>query len=593
VFLSVCLCARLTSAGVAIEQSNCSNVSRLRAEQTTSNPFDAVVDNRSTDDRRATCLYQSARPAVNVRQVFLVHVHMRFRLFSYLSWISAGLVLVVPSEGLPFLDSACSSSQRTLSVRSDRATTVFLAPAHAARRLRSLQRRRTDSSSLLVRSWTTRTTARVAANALSLRAVASHEDDAPSRRPSPGDSTRSFFQDHPCRFPLTSRSRRRRRTTARFAHGGNIDDQDLHVDRDVFCGNKTVTESQSPQRLHTLKGVERVYCLSDLHTDHAANLEWLRERMERPPPPGLTSPSPTTKAQATWSSKDLLVIAGDISHSLPLLEETLECMLEPGCQVLFVAGNHEAWRDHPVDRSNQEGGSPASKRGGGKASAESAFSSRQQSSSPSSSWSSLDKLDRVYETCRRLGVMVDPCFVPSIPQKSIRGRGSSHPSSLYIVPLQSWYDGTLSFAPDLEAGFEHWPWVDFSRCAWPADAFPLDRNRLPQNLVEHLLEGNLPALDTVLHHQLDQSTASSLSSTPSSSHPHAVMTVSHFLPNFQSLPDWRDLDATSFDLAWLDHGAGDMSAKFAKVAGSVKIVRAPNLTANTLCLRSLRHCIIP
>jgi Calcineurin-like phosphoesterase len=515
------------------------------------------------------------------------------RLFSYLSWISAALV--VPSEGLPFLDPACSSSRRTLRVRSDRATTVFLAPAHAARLLRSHQRRRTDSLSLLVRSWTTRTTARVAANGLCLRAVASHEDDAPSRRPSPGDSTRSFFQDHSCRFPppSTSRSRRRRRTTARFAHAGNIDD--LDVDCEVFYGNKTMTESQLAQRLHTLKGVERVYCLSDLHTDHAANLEWLRERMKRPPP-GLTSPSLSTKAQATWSSKDLLVIAGDISHSLPLLEETLECMLEPGCQVLFVAGNHEAWRDHPVDKTHSEGGTTASKRGG-TASAESAFSSRQQSLSPSSSWSSLDKLDRVYETCRRLGVMVDPCFVPSVSSSAVRGRGSSHPSSLYIVPLQSWYDGTLSFAPDLEAGFEHWPWVDFSRCAWPADSFPLDRNRLPQNLVEHLLEGNRPALDTVLHHQLDQSTASSLSSspsssTPSSSHPHAVMTVSHFLPNFQSLPDWRDLDATSFDLAWLDHGAGDMSAKFAKVAGSAKIVRAPKLPVNMLCLRSFRDSMV-
>jgi Calcineurin-like phosphoesterase len=335
-----------------------------------------------------------------------------------------------------------------------------------------------------------------------------------------------------------------------------------------------MSESLEPQHhFHTLTGVERVYCLSDLHTDHPANLEWLRDRMKRPPP-GLTTASSSKSNAATpppkprpWGSEDLLVIAGDISHSMALLEETLACMREPGCHVLFVAGNHEAWRDHsPADKTDVGGGSRAASRR-----ADCGSSSRQPTST-SSPWSSLDKLDQVYETCRRLGVMVDPCIVPAASSDASSG-GGSPASSLYIVPLQSWYDGTLSFAPDLEAGFETWPWVDFSRCAWPADRFPLDRNRLPQNLVEHLLDGNRPVLDTVLQHQLEQSTAS-LSSSSTLSQPHAIMTVSHFLPNLQTLPDWKNLDAPAFDLAWLDHGAGDMSAKFAKVAGSARIVRA-------------------
>lgn len=243
-----------------------------------------------------------------------------------------------------------------------------------------------------------------------------------------------------------------------------------------------------------LDKVERVFCLSDLHTDHVVNQQWLSERM----------------ARGDLTERDLLVVAGDISHELDVLTESLEYLTSPRCQVLFVVGNHEAWRKKK------------------------------------DTFDSIEKINKVYDICRKHGVIIDPCFLPG-----------KHP--LWIVPIQSWYDGSLTFSQELCDGFEYWPWVDFARCKWPRQFKPKDPSspRVPTGLVEYFLEQNQAHIDDIKERLLEQ--------------PASVMTVSHFLPNFQSLPDWVDLDAETFDDAWLDHGAPQMSAKFAKVAGSEKI----------------------
>jgi hypothetical protein len=207
-----------------------------------------------------------------------------------------------------------------------------------------------------------------------------------------------------------------------------------------------------------------------------------------------------------WTKRDLLVVAGDISHDFDVFQESIRYMQDK-CQVFFVCGNHEAW----LNRDNK--------------------------------YDSLEKIDRVYEECRKLGILVDSCFV-----------NGAH--SLLILPIQSWYDGSLSFSEELSKGFQYWPWVDFVRCRWRD--FPSQESesnaRIPKGLAEHCLEQN-----TRQFKLLDAYSTS------------ALMTVSHFLPNKQSLPDWLDLNQDTFNLDWLDHGAGDMSAKFSKVAGSLLI----------------------
>ena len=257
-------------------------------------------------------------------------------------------------------------------------------------------------------------------------------------------------------------------------------------------------------KVTTLSGIDRVFCLSDLHCDNTQNLEWIQSKLD----------------DSDFSKRDLIIVAGDISHDTETFRHTLSVLVEKA-QVFFVPGNHEAW----IDRRHK----------------------------PKST--SFEKLEEVYEACHDLGVYTKSLLVQN---------DSKHcPCPLWIIPLESWYDGTLSFNDELCSGFDKWPWVDFQRCVWPAD-YPLGpkgtvQSRLPLGLVEDFLKRNKPILQN-----------SPFPSSVDGPEPETIgiMTVSHFLPNKYCLPDWKDLDDPEFRDEWLDHGAGGMSAKFALVAGT-------------------------
>ena len=252
-----------------------------------------------------------------------------------------------------------------------------------------------------------------------------------------------------------------------------------------------------------LDGVQRIFCISDLHTDSDENMSWLENKCV------------DNKDENGPGKNDLLVVAGDISHDLATFQKTMRFLLALECELLFVPGNHEAWLPPKSYKEHRN---------------------------------SLEKLQLVEQTCRRMGVHTGCTLV-----------GTEYDNPLWIVPLQSWYDGSLSIegCEDLCRDFKKWPWTDFLRCRWPEDRFPLlkrsdDNARIPSGLNEYFLECNEEALGPV---RKDTTTA--------------VTTVSHFLPNSQCLPDWKDLNSPIFLRdEWLDHGAAPVSAKFAKVAGS-------------------------
>lgn len=253
-----------------------------------------------------------------------------------------------------------------------------------------------------------------------------------------------------------------------------------------------------------LKHINRVLCISDLHTDHTDNMKWLADK---------------SASNDLLRDSDLIVVAGDISHELKTLEESFSYLLQKGSSVLFVPGNHEAWLN----------------------------------TSELKTTNSLEKLDRIYELCEKLGILTGPVLV---------GNTENRPHGLWVAPLESWYDGTLSIEnlEDLCDDFGRWPWVDFIRCSWPGFPAIGGRNKkIPSGLTEFFLEKNVNVLQ-----KIEESIAKSYSE-----HSGGIMTVSHFLPNKQCLPDWKDITSSEFLRdSWLDHGGGGMSAKFAKVAGT-------------------------
>ena len=117
-----------------------------------------------------------------------------------------------------------------------------------------------------------------------------------------------------------------------------------------------------------------IYAWSDLHTDYDRNLIFIQAL------PGINY------------ANDTIVIAGDVSDKLSLLEQTLMLFREKFDRVFFIPGNHDLW----VNQSDHK--------------------------------HSLEKLAAVEALCQRLSISM----VPELVDDPDAG-------PTWVVPLHSWY----------------------------------------------------------------------------------------------------------------------------------------------------------
>ncbi len=162
----------------------------------------------------------------------------------------------------------------------------------------------------------------------------------------------------------------------------------------------------------------KIYALSDVHIDYPQNREWLFALSE------------------TDHQRDIMILAGDITHELSLLGEVLAALRGAFRDVVFVPGNHELWVEGVEEREHD---------------------------------CSLEKFHAIRELCASLDVATEPV----------------HYDHLSIVPLFGWYD--FSFGqPDRHL---RRAWRDFRACRWPSHL------QDEAALSAHFLAMNRPHLD--------------------------------------------------------------------------------------------------
>ena len=139
----------------------------------------------------------------------------------------------------------------------------------------------------------------------------------------------------------------------------------------------------------------RVFAISDIHIDFVENRKWF-----------------STLSKSDYKD-DILILAGDISDIIPMLEMGFEIAKKCFKEVLYIPGNHDLW----VLRNREK--------------------------------DSFEKFSIIKKIAHNHGIRMKPC----------------HFGLLSIIPLFGWYDYSFGEPSDEVSNI----WVDYFACKWPND----------------------------------------------------------------------------------------------------------------------------
>ena len=273
----------------------------------------------------------------------------------------------------------------------------------------------------------------------------------------------------------------------------------------------------------------KCYCLSDLHADTEKNQLWVREKCIR--------------KKEDINAFTVFLLPGDVGSELDRLESVFRHLTANYDAVVYVPGNHEAWR-----RGIAAGGSATRPE-------------EREDSTNRMAENSIVKLQEVLDCARACGVHVGPLRVqldrgttPIVDYSETNNRAPtnnvdatttttqqtttstvneldaptvvpSSPCGAVIFPLYSWYHSGWDKEPELvhpdflavEAVMPFArKWGDFAMCSWPEDV--ISQSDFSSTLVDNtvLAEAFAEINEPFLYPDVTKSTASSSSSSSSS-----------------------------------------------------------------------------
>jgi len=242
--------------------------------------------------------------------------------------------------------------------------------------------------------------------------------------------------------------------------------------------------------------ITKVLLLSDLHMDYAANQQWLHNLC--------TSSNITNHEEDDDFTQTLIIVAGDVSHDLEILQWTFQTLKCRFAEVVYTPGNHELWLDKKrnITTTNTSNTMTTNK-------------ICQSSGKGDGCTNSIEKLEKVLLCCLDNNVHIGPCKV-----------GSNNNAPLWVIPLLSWHHESFDTEPQIEC----WDGIpsarrvvsDYYRTTWPE---PLSQK---DDSVAEFLDGLNDIILDLDEVKMDNSNC-------------RILTVSHFLPRIELIPEKRYL----------------------------------------------------
>ena len=206
--------------------------------------------------------------------------------------------------------------------------------------------------------------------------------------------------------------------------------------------------------------------------DYSQNREWLHNLCCSTTTTTADSSSSSNTTYRHYQNETMIIIAGDISHNLDILQWTFNTLQTKFAEVVYTPGNHELWLDKPRKHTHHH--QLVATKLDDADDDDDYINIRVQSSGNGDGCSnSIEKLESVLQLCKDSNVHIGPVRVGGINsssdddddnisnsrRSSDRGTNQQQQQPLWVIPILSWHHDSF----DTEPSIENWKGIPSAR----------------------------------------------------------------------------------------------------------------------------------